>query len=285
MYSQEITRCHRAAIVIAVDQSSSMNGRLELDSISLTKAEAVTMVTGRLIDELILRSSRDNGYRHYYDIALVGYSGERVYSLLGNELCFYPITALAGRKVDKIPYTLYYNTLTAGTIGFKEKVSMWIKPHAEDATPMYKMICKVTDMVRDWCEKEENRDSFPPIVFNITDGETSDATDEMLIEASERLKATSTTDGNTLFVNIHLSSNLTHPQMMFPTTREIPFGVRYAQLLIEMSSVLPSQFDRFVSECRSVHGSAPYVAMSYNSSIAELIAMLSIGSRSVKIGL
>lgn len=285
MYSQEITRCHRAAIVIAVDQSSSMSGRLGLNGASLTKAEAVTMVAGSLIDELILRSCRDNGYRHYYDIAIVGYSGERVYSLLGDELCFYPITALAGRKVDKIPYAMDYHTLNFGVVDMRENVSMWIEPRAEDATPMYKMICTVTDLVRTWCKKEENRDSFPPIVFNITDGETSDATDEMLIAASERLKATSTTDGNTLFVNIHLSSDSTHPQMMFPTTREIPFGVRYAKQLIEMSSVLPPQFNEFVSECRPAHGTPPYVAMSYNSSIAELIAMLNIGSRSVKMGL
>ena len=284
MYSQDITRKHRMAIVILIDQSWSMAEMSDTDKNVLSKAEVVSIVAGKLIDELALRSFRNGDYRDYFDIAILGYSDDKVYSLISDTIGFCPITSLAVRSVPKREITSYYNS-PEGTVSVSESVSMWIEPRAEDATPMYKMICTVTDLVRTWCKKEENRDSFPPIVFNITDGETSDATDEMLIAASERLKATSTTDGNTLFVNIHLSSDSTHPQMMFPTTREIPFGVRYAKQLIEMSSVLPPQFNEFVSECRPAHGTPPYVAMSYNSSIAELIAMLNIGSRSVKMGL
>ena len=72
MYSQEITRAHKAAIVIAIDQSCSMGGRMVVDGWNISKAEAVAMVAGRIIDELILRSKRDNTIRDYYDIAIVG---------------------------------------------------------------------------------------------------------------------------------------------------------------------------------------------------------------------
>ena len=173
MYSQEITRCHRAAIVIAVDQSSSMSGRMMLNDWEISKAEAVSMVIGRLIDELILRSYRDNGYRHYYDIALIGYSEDRAYSLLGEEMAFYPITMLAGRNVRRVPYMLSYNTLNDGTNSFCENVSMWVEPRAQGATPVHKMITCVTNLVEEWCARKENRESFPPLVFNISDGEAS----------------------------------------------------------------------------------------------------------------
>ena len=285
MYSQEITRRHRAAIVIAIDQSCSMSGRIELNGWDLSKAEAVTMVVGRLIDELVLRAHRDGGYRHYYDIALLGYSGDRVYSLLGNEMMFHPITILAGRNVPTTTYALGYKTLNSGSHTFQERVSLWVEPSAQGATPMYKMICAVTDMVEEWCTRDENRDSFPPLVFNITDGEASDASDDMLRTAAHRLQRTCTTDGNTLFVNIHISSNTNHAPILFPNIHEVPLSVRHAHLLMDMSSVIPESLHPYIRECRTSIANPPYIAMSYNASISELVAMLNIGSRSLVVGL
>jgi hypothetical protein len=251
----------------------------------LSKAEAVSMVTGRLIDELIMRSHRDNGYRYYYDIALIGYSEDRVYSLLGDELSFYPITIIAGRSVRRVPYTLYYNTLNGGTVSFCEDVSLWIEPRAQGATPMYKMINCVTTLVADWCAKEENRDSFPPLVFNITDGEASDANYDMLRSASNRLRNTGTTDGKTLFMNVHISSNTDHAPILFPNIHEVPLSVRHAHLMMDMSSVIPESLHPYIRECRTSIANPPYIAMSYNASMSELVAMLNIGSRSLMVGL
>ncbi len=287
MYSQDITRQHRAAVVIAIDQSSSMSGRIKLGSCEISKSEAVSMVTGRLIDELILRSHRDNGYRHYYDIALVGYSGKRVYSLLGEEsdLALYPITALASRKVPRMQYLLSYATMNMGSTQLNEDVSVWVTSKAEGATPMYQMINAVTDLVSEWCAKEENRDSFPPLVFNITDGEASDADYDMLRRAAHRLKETGTADGKTIFINIHLFSDMQHAPVIFPNINEVPLSVRYAHLLMDMSSIMPEQFHHYISRCRPNFAQPPYFAMSYNTSLSELIAMLNIGSRSVTFGL
>ena len=285
MYTQEITRRHRAAIVIAIDQSTSMSGRMELNGWDLSKAEVVSMVVGRLIDELVLRSHRDGGYRHYYDIALVGYSGDRVYSLLGEEMTFYPITMLAGREVPRTTYALGYRTLRGGTHSFQEEVSQWVKPCAQGATPMYKMISMVTNLVAEWCDREENRDSFPPLVFNVTDGEASDAGYDMLRSAAHRLQATGTNDGKTLFVNVHISSDTSHAPILFPNIHEVPLSIRHAHLLMDMSSVMPESLHPYICECRSGFSRPPYIAMSYNASMSELVAMLNIGSRSLVVGL
>lgn len=284
MYTQEITRCHRAAIVIAVDQSSSMSGRMMLNGCEISKAEAVSMVIGRLIDELILRSHRDNGYRHYYDIAVVGYSEDSVYSLLGNEIAFVPITELAKRNVRRTPYMLSYSTLNNETCTFCENVSLWVEPRAQGATPLYKMMGCITTLVEEWCAKEENRESFPPLVFNISDGEASDADYERLLGAAQRLREVGTTDGKALFMNVHISSNTEYAPIVFPTALEVPATIRYARLLMEMSSTIPEQFNRYVGECRSNYAAPPYIAMSYNASMSELIAMLNIGTRSLVTG-
>lgn len=282
MYSQEITQAHKAAIVIAIDQSCSMSGRMDVDGWDISKAESVAMVAGRIIDELILRSKRDNAIRDYYDIAIVGYSDGEVYSLLGGEFDFVPIAQLTNREVEHTTYLLSHLTLN-GVSDFYEDVSLWVKPRAQGDTPMYKMILRVTEMVEAWCLEESHRESFPPIVFNITDGEASDADEEMLRRAAHRLMQSGTNDGNTLFANIHISSNTLHPPLIFPTESELLFTDRYSQLLKDISSVMPKQFLPHIMECRNQSynpfGSAHY-AMSYNSSITELIAMLTIGTRS-----
>ena len=285
MYSQEITRRHRAAIVIAIDQSCSMNGRMELNGWDLSKADAVSMVVGHLIDELVLRSRRDGSYRHYYDIALVGYSGDRVYSLLGDEMMFYPITMLAGRKVPRTTYALNYRTMQSSSYQFQEEVSLWVEPCAQGSTPMYKMICTVTNLVAEWCARDENRDNFPPLVFNVTDGEASDADYDMLRSAAHRLKSTGTNDGNTLFVNIHISSNTNHAPICFPNIHEVPLSILHAHLLMDMSSVMPEQLHSYICNNRSYFSNPPYIAMSYNASISELVVMLNIGTRSLVVGL
>lgn len=285
MYSQEITRRHRAAIVIAIDQSSSMSARMNLNGCNLSKAEVVSMVTGHLIDELIMRSFRDNGYRYYYDIALLGYSGTEVYPLIGETIEFIPITRLAARNVKRIPYKLSYATLNSGVNSFYEEVSLWVPPRAEGATPMYKMVNTVTELVASWCAKEENKESFPPLVFNVTDGEISDGSYEKLRSAASRLKNTGTLDGKTLFVNTHITSNTSYESIIFPNVNEVPISIHYAHLLMDISSVMPEQFHSYIELCRPGFVRPPYIAMSYNSSMSELIAMLNIGSRSLILGL
>lgn len=285
MYSQEITRAHKAAIVIAIDQSCSMGGRMAIDGWDISKAEAVAMVAGRIIDELILRSKRDNTIRDYYDVAIVGYSDGDVYSLLDHKHDFVSVVELNKRVVPHTTYLLSHCTLR-GVKNLYEDVTMWVRPRAEGDTPMYKMIVHVSDMVAAWCDEKSHRESFPPIVFNITDGEASDGDYEMLRRAARRLKQTGTNDGNTLFVNIHISSNTLRPPVIFPTEQELQETDRHAQILKDMSSVMPESFLSQVMECRNEGYNTindTHYAMSYNASITELVAMLTIGTRSAGI--
>ena len=281
MYTQEITRCHRTAMVIAIDQSCSMAERLCFNGNDMSKAEIVSLVTGRLIDELLLRSLRDNGYRNYYDVAIIGYRGNEVYPLLGNTINFVPITVLAEQNVAKRTFALRYNMPQGNTSLLFEEVSMWVEPRAEGATPMLKMLTQLYDLVRKWCNEPQNVDSFPPIVCNITDGEASDGTSEQLIDASQRIRDLRTKDGNVLFANIHLSSNSSINSTICPRANEIYFESRHARTLAEMSSVLPPQLEEYASLCRADFATPPFLAMSYNASISELIAMLNIGTRSI----
>ena len=76
MYTQSITRSHRTAFILAIDQSGSMAEKLLFRGRQTTKAEAVAEVTNRLLFELIERARRSDEVRDYYDIAVLGYSGD-----------------------------------------------------------------------------------------------------------------------------------------------------------------------------------------------------------------
>ena len=89
MYTQSITRTHRTAIILAIDGSGSMAEKIRFRNRQMTKAEAVATITNGMLFELIERARRSDGVRDYYDIAVIGYSGDdEVYSLLpgGREL-------------------------------------------------------------------------------------------------------------------------------------------------------------------------------------------------------
>ena len=108
---------------------------------------------------------------------------------------------------------------------------------------------------------------------------------DMLRDAALRLKKTGTQDGNTLFVNVHLSPDSNHSSIIFPTTYETPISIRHAHLLMDMSSAIPPQLEGTIIDCRKTYSKGPYVAMSYNTSISEIITVLNIGSRSFVMGL
>lgn len=78
MYTQSITRSHRTAFILAIDQSGSMAEKLLFRGRQTTKAEAVAEVTNRLLFELIERARRSDEVRDYYDIAVLGYSGDGI---------------------------------------------------------------------------------------------------------------------------------------------------------------------------------------------------------------
>ncbi len=281
LYTREITRSHRGAFVIAIDQSASMQESTVLANEVMTKAEAVAVVTGRLVDELVMRARRDDGVRDYYDLAIVGYSCGEVYSLLGAEPAFVPVNVVASHIPERFSIRVERLLPSGGREEASERLTAWVRPHAEGDTPMYEMLLTVRDMVERWCADPRNSDSFPPVVFNITDGESTDCDEEQLRHAAGRLRDLSTSDGNTLLFNIHIATGESGESMLFPRADEIGAEDHYARLLADISSPVPDSLNDCIRSFRGDFAPPPFIAMSYNASITEAVAMLNIGSRSL----
>lgn len=280
MYSQEITRQHRTAFIIALDRSGSMQESVQFGKKKLSKAEAVAIIANALITELIDRCQRTDCLRNYYDVAVIGYANDSVEMLLGGDgmISIEEISKLNPKSKilsDEQQLSEY------GSAIFQHTLNEWFAPHAEGNTPMYEALLKVRDLASEWCQKRENRESFPPVIINITDGEASDCEDNELRDICSQIKRIATDDGNVLLINIHISTDNTLPATIFPMPDELTGGGRYLKLLAECSSVMPSAFDNPIREIKGQGATPPFFGMGYNASIIELLSIVNIGSRSV----
>ena len=273
MYTQSITRSRRTAFFLAIDCSGSMAEPIRFRGRPTTKAEAVASVANGLLFELIERARRSDGVRNYYDIAVLGYSGDdEVSSLLPGDRDTLSVTELAAVRPDIRRETVECR-LPDGGIALRElPVPVWIEPRAAGQTPM----CEALRRIRDHAE------SFPPIVFNVTDGEATDSDEEELRAVAEEIKALRTADGNVLVVNIHIAAADTSAASFFPSEEEPRYPNRYAALLYDCSSVMPAVFDEAIRAAKGPGAVPPFRGVSYNASADELVAMLNIGSISVK---
>ena len=283
MYTQSITRTHRTAFVLAIDGSGSMSEEIRFRGRTATKAEAVAAVTNDLLFELVERARRDDGVRDYYDIAVIGYSGDdEIRSLLPEGRRMMAVSELAALETPVRTETVEHR-LPDGTIALREIPSpAWIEPHAAGRTPMYQALAEVRDLVAEWCARSANAESFPPVVFNITDGEATDCDAEELRAVAEQIRSLGTADGNALLINIHIAADESGRSVFFPTEEEAAYPNRYARLLYDCSSPMPALFDAAIREAKGPGALPPFRGMSFNASAAELIAMLNIGSISVK---
>ncbi|MBR4994777.1 MAG: VWA domain-containing protein [Alistipes sp.] len=280
MYSQEITRRHRAAIIIALDRSGSMQERIRLGRMMLSKAEAVTMMAGSLITEIIDRCRRIDSLRNYYDVAVVGYSNDEVEMLLHKD-GFISVEELAAMAPEPTTMAVEESMPDGSSAMVEHTLTQWFQPKAEGKTPMYEAMLHIRDMVEKWCATEQNRESFPPVVINITDGESSDCDDRELTDVCSQIRRVSTSDGNVLMLNIHISANHTLPAMVFPMAEELSHADRYARTLAECSSEMPEVFNEAIMQLKGAGATPPFVGMGYNASIIELLSIINIGSRSV----
>ena len=101
MYSARITRLNPTAFIFLIDRSGSMEEKTTFGNELITKAEAVAMITNMLIRELINRCRKEDGIMDYFEIAAIGYSGEKASMLLGSGESFIKPSTLAQAKVRK----------------------------------------------------------------------------------------------------------------------------------------------------------------------------------------
>lgn len=70
MYTAEISRTSPSAFLFIIDQSGSMDERMETEQ---TKAQFVADVLNKTLYQLVIRCTRADGVRNYFDMGVIAY--------------------------------------------------------------------------------------------------------------------------------------------------------------------------------------------------------------------
>jgi uncharacterized protein YegL len=270
-YSAEISRTNPSCFLFLIDQSGSMN-----DAFSGTnrkKAQAMADAVNKLLKELTLKCAKAEGVRDYYHVGVIGY-GASVGPAFGGAIAgreLVPISDLANHPARLEDRTKKVEDGAGGIIDQTVKFPIWFDPKADNGTPMNAAFGIAERIIGGWLQ--EHPGSYPPIVINITDGESTDGDPA---PAAERLKGMASGDGNVLLFNLHISAS-PGPPTEFPDS-ESALTDTFAQHLYRMSSLLPEKM-RAIAEQEGFRVSEGTRGFVYNADLVRMIQFLDIGTR------
>jgi hypothetical protein len=283
-YEAEISRENPTAFFFLVDQSFSMQETLA--GTPNSKSVMLATIINRLINNLVIRSSKGDEVFDYFDVALIGYGnsnygGSRVGSAFGGPLAnrdIVPLSEVADYPIRIEQRTKQVDDGAGGLTPMQIEFPVWLEPVASHDTPMNEAMSYAFNLVSDWVAQHPK--SFPPVVLNITDGQPTDSDPRGLAQAIQSL---STDDGEVLIFSLHLSTNDSTP-IIFPNNpAALPDD--YARLLFEMSSPLPHKWSGIAAETMGMSVSSGAKAFVYNATLEAMIRFLEIGTRQpTKIG-
>ncbi len=282
-YTARITRKTPTAFVFLLDMSGSMEERIRYEGAVMPKAEALAMAMNTMIGELLNRCRRETGYYDYFDIAVLGYCGDRIVDLLEEAAgaCFCKPSELAARQVPVRSVQKERRLPDGQSVFVSVDQKQWIAPQAESTTPMFAALDRCHTLLQKWLSDHRSLACYPPTVINITDGEATDAGDEKILGMADKIRSLGTDDGQVLMFNIHLSSSEDERTISFPSAEDELPDIRYARLLHAMSSEMPAPYHDQIREMKENGFRPSYRCVSYNTSMSELIRLMNIGTVSV----
>jgi hypothetical protein len=273
MYDAEISRTNPGCFLFLIDQSGSMSDPFSSNK-TVPKSRAVADAINRLLANLVLKCTKDDGIRNYFDVGVVGYGNPEVVpafqgALAGHELV--KMEALGNNPLRVEERTQQFPDGAGGSIEKPVKFPVWFDPVANSSTPMCKAITYARSILDQWVKERIN--SYPPIVINITDG---DSTDGNPVPHAADLTKLGTNNGNVLFFNIHISSQQTVPILYPDSDQALPD--QYGKALFEMSSLLPEPMMQ-TAQKEGYNATAQSRGFGFNADLVSLIKFIDIGTR------
>lgn len=272
-YTAEISRANPGFFIILLDQSGSMSDPFGGQAQGGSKADALASAINRILQELVIKCSKDISVYRYFAVSIIGY-GASVGPVLGGALVGQPMVWIDDIYANPLRVDEVNKKVPDGAGGLIEtKVAMpiWFDPVANNGTPMAQAFQFALTLTQNWVA--EHPASFPPIVINITDGESTDG-DPTLI--AEKIKALEVQDGSALVMNLHLSSSRAASSLFPDSSAGLPD--KYAEMLFNMSSELPGGMRETASELDYKLGAGSR-AFVFNAQLQDAIQFLIIGTR------
>ena len=266
-----------------IDQSQSMafdEHKQTYKGEEKTFAQIVADMINELLSELIGRCTKAEGIRDYFDVCVLGYGGR---SNSVNTLWEGNLSGKDWVSISELKSNAKYDKRTVTkTIRGKKKTSevnipYWFKTVANYQTPMGAAFEKAYILLQEWILAKSNKDSYPPVVINITDGMQSDYDNQQMIDIAKKIQSLNTKDGHVLVLNCHIS--IKNESVIFPRTIDELPGDNYAKRLYEMSSIMPEIFASEISQFKKDNEVfSNYRGMVFNSNIDMMFNLIDIGT-------
>jgi hypothetical protein len=287
-YSQRVTSSNPCAFVLLVDQSGSMGEDIADNKGNiLSKSDHLALIVNRFLDEILTTCQKADGVKNYFEIVIIGYgefneNGESIVNITweGNLKDKTWVTVeelkLGALRTEIITKP---NPSRFGKKEIDEPVNIWLESKAHGLTPMKRAMELCSELLDDWVRNHPS--SFPPIVFNVTDGLASDVTDVTeIVNTSEKIRLISTNDGSVLFFNCLISKN-NENLIDFPllSDKGLFENNEYEMALFESSSMIPKNLRKFLPLINQTDEDCKGLVL---GSIDSVIRFLNIGTYTLK---
>ncbi len=273
-YKAEISRDNPSCFLFLIDQSASMEDEISIGEETQQLAQGVADSINRWLQELSIKCAKSEGVRNYYNIGVLGYGKDVgpsfVGPIAGRELI--PISEIADNPARLDERTKKVPDGAGGLVEQSIRIPVWFDPVAKGGTPMCRAAGEAKRVLESWIA--EHPDSFPPTVIHITDGESTDGnpTDRL-----SSLTSLSTSDGNVMLFNIHLSANPNATPVSFSDSPD-DLPDTYSKMLFETASPLTPAMRGLAKEhgFETSEGSRCFVL---NADLVLLVQAIDIGTR------
>jgi uncharacterized protein YegL len=237
MYSKLISTANPGLFVILVDQSSSMEDQYA----NSTKANYAALQVNQCIYAILSASRQEEKVHDRCHIAVIGYGASTGLILTGRA------SELMTKVIRNENYKRQELDQAGNPYEASQTLPVWVEARHDNGTPMADALELAVELVGAWIRDKgptgnENSDSFPPVIFNITDGKPNDLTGADAPEtrrAAERLAALSTKDGSVLIANCHIGEQ-GGPEIKLPASAG-SLTEPEARFFFEISSVIPAE--------------------------------------------
>jgi hypothetical protein len=244
-----------------------------MPSIGKPKAKHVADVINRTILNLIDLCNKADGIRDYFHVGVICYSGKGVNNGLSknpDKSILNPISDVAANVAGVETLVDKVDNGFGEIVERKVEFPIWVEAEADGETPMCEAFIGAKDLLERWCEYY--KESYPPTIIHITDGDSTDGNPEVL---ADDIKKIGTLHGNTLIFNIHVSS-FNANVIKYPYS-DINIQDEYAKRLFRMSSIFPQYLVENALQ-RGYQVTANSRGFMFNADATDIVNFLEIGT-------
>jgi hypothetical protein len=245
-YQQSWGGSNPGALILLLDQSGSMSDPFGFSQAGggRRKCDMVATVLNSFLNELIVTNTvaqKDGSteVRPRAEVAVLSYEGSTVTSALSGPLGNKDFVSLSELQANPIVIEQRKRKEiddTGQEIEISVPFPIWVKPIVGGGTPMCAALSRACELAQQWVE--DHPDNYPPVIINVTDGMATDGYAEDLAEIASQICQVSTSDGQALLFNVHITDINMAPVTYPAHDNELP-NDKYARTLFSISSIIP----------------------------------------------